>query len=76
MFQATSRPSLDFLHALPKTDLHVHLDGSLRLETVLELSKRFDTGYQWETVKMCVPSVRCRMIVKALWIICGFLTSL
>lgn len=25
--------------ALPKTDLHVHLDGSLRLETILELAK-------------------------------------
>src|SRR5882672_3223381 len=26
------------LHALPKTDLHCHLDGSLRLETMLELA--------------------------------------
>jgi adenosine deaminase len=26
--------------ALPKTDLHVHLDGSLRLETILELAKQ------------------------------------
>jgi len=26
------------LHALPKTDLHVHLDGSMRLETVIELA--------------------------------------
>jgi adenosine deaminase len=25
--------------ALPKTDLHVHLDGSLRLETILELAR-------------------------------------
>ncbi len=25
--------------ALPKTDLHVHLDGSLRLETILELGR-------------------------------------
>lgn len=25
--------------ALPKTDLHVHLDGSLRLETILDLAK-------------------------------------
>src|SRR5437870_8339204 len=27
----------DLLHALPKTDLHCHLDGSLRLRTMLEL---------------------------------------
>ncbi len=28
----------DAFVALPKTDLHVHLDGSLRLETILELA--------------------------------------
>jgi len=28
----------DFFHKLPKTDLHVHLDGSLRLNTILELA--------------------------------------
>ncbi len=32
--------SLDFLKKLPKTDLHVHLDGSLRLETIFELAKK------------------------------------
>jgi adenosine deaminase len=26
-------------HKLPKTDLHVHLDGSMRLETLLELAR-------------------------------------
>lgn len=29
----------DYLVALPKTDLHVHLDGSLRLPTLIELAK-------------------------------------
>ena len=29
--------TLDLLRALPKTDLHCHLDGSLRLQTILEL---------------------------------------
>jgi len=36
-------PSLvpfEVFKALPKTDLHVHLDGSLRLETILELAKQ------------------------------------
>ena len=28
----------DFLYRMPKTDLHVHLDGSLRLSTILELA--------------------------------------
>src|SRR4051812_17540095 len=30
----------EFLHALPKTDLHCHLDGSLRLRTMLELAEQ------------------------------------
>ena len=29
---------LEFFQQLPKTDLHVHLDGSLRLETILDLA--------------------------------------
>ncbi len=29
---------LEFFERLPKTDLHVHLDGSLRLSTILELA--------------------------------------
>ncbi len=28
-----------FIRAIPKTDLHVHLDGSLRLQTLIELSR-------------------------------------
>jgi len=28
----------ELLHKLPKTDLHCHLDGSLRLDTVLDLA--------------------------------------
>ena len=31
--------SLDVFRALPKTDLHVHLDGSLRLPTIFELAE-------------------------------------
>jgi adenosine deaminase len=30
----------ELLHRLPKTDLHCHLDGSLRLDTILELAHR------------------------------------
>jgi len=43
------RPGLDFLHALPKTDLHVHLDGSLRLSTVRELAERHGLGFDFQT---------------------------
>jgi adenosine deaminase len=31
---------IELIHALPKTDLHCHLDGSLRLDTVLDLAKK------------------------------------
>ena len=31
---------LEVIEKLPKTDLHVHLDGSLRLSTILELAER------------------------------------
>jgi adenosine deaminase len=31
--------TLEFLEKLPKTDLHCHLDGSLRLRTILELAE-------------------------------------
>ncbi len=34
--------SREFLHKLPKTDLHVHLDGSLRPKTIIELAKKND----------------------------------
>lgn len=31
--------SREFLMAIPKSDLHVHIDGSLRLKTIIELAK-------------------------------------
>lgn len=33
--------SFELLHKLPKTDLHCHLDGSLRLDTILELARKY-----------------------------------
>src|SRR6204780_4459182 len=38
--QPASAVSLELIEKLPKTDLHVHLDGSLRLATILELADR------------------------------------
>lgn len=37
-----TRVPLSVFESLPKTDLHVHLDGSLRLATILELAKEGD----------------------------------
>ncbi|UQA63565.1 adenosine deaminase [Polyangium aurulentum] len=33
---------LEFFQQLPKADLHVHLDGSLRLDTIIDLAKKHD----------------------------------
>ncbi len=30
----------EFIHKLPKTDLHVHLDGSVRVSTIIDLAKK------------------------------------
>lgn len=32
----------EYVKALPKTDLHVHLDGSIRLETLIDLAKEYN----------------------------------
>jgi adenosine deaminase len=37
---ATTEIPLELLQRLPKTDLHCHLDGSVRLDTVLELARK------------------------------------
>ena len=34
------KPTPAFLQRLPKTDLHVHLDGSMRLQTIIELAEQ------------------------------------
>src|SRR5215831_15124869 len=46
--------SYELLQQLPKTDLHCHLDGSLRLDTVIDLARKqgvklptFDRGELW-----------------------------
>ena len=35
----TQPPDADLIGKLPKTDVHVHLDGSLRLDTLIELAR-------------------------------------
>ena len=37
---ATTEIPLELLQRLPKTDLHCHLDGSLRLDTVIDLARK------------------------------------
>ncbi len=39
------------LQAMPKIDLHRHLEGSLRLETLLEIATEYKLGYPHRTVE-------------------------
>ncbi|MBI5548338.1 MAG: adenosine deaminase family protein [Deltaproteobacteria bacterium] len=39
--EKTPQITKDFLLALPKTDLHVHLDGSVRIPTLIELAREY-----------------------------------
>jgi adenosine deaminase len=41
----------DFIRRIPKTDLHVHLDGSLRVQTLIELAKEHSIKLPSETVE-------------------------
>lgn len=38
----TENITMDLIRKLPKTDLHVHLDGSIRLETILNLADKYN----------------------------------
>jgi adenosine deaminase len=43
--------SWELAKALPKTDLHCHLDGSVRVETILELAKEHNVKLPKDTVE-------------------------
>lgn len=49
------KPTADLLRRLPKTDLHLHLDGSLRLSTVLELARERKVDLPADTVEGLRP---------------------
>lgn len=59
----------DFMR-LPKTDLHVHLDGSIRLETILDLAQRQKVRLPAEDVEGLRPHVQvgegCKSLVEYL----------
>ncbi|HEX6694953.1 MAG TPA: adenosine deaminase [Longimicrobiales bacterium] len=57
------KPTRDLVRALPKTDLHVHLDGSLRPATMLELAKEYGVAMPASSADaladyMCVTDAR------------------
>lgn len=54
---AKSIPSRDTILKLPKTDLHCHLDGSLRVETLIELAEQQGIQLPGMTVESLKPHV-------------------
>jgi len=50
--------------ALPKTDLHCHLDGGLRLDTIMELIKKQGVAYPVDREKIKNMVVKDDMIFK------------
>lgn len=65
-----SRLTLADFQALPKTELHVHLDGSLRIETILDLAQAQGVRLPADTVEGLRPFVQvgedCKSLVDYL----------
>ena len=62
--------SLADIQCLPKTDLHVHLDGSLRIPTILALAEAQKVSLPGDTVESLTPFVEvgehCQSLVEYL----------
>ena len=41
--------SSEFIKAIPKTDLHLHLDGSLRIDTLIDLARQTGVALPGQT---------------------------
>ena len=62
--------TLEDLQRLPKTDLHVHLDGSLRIQTILDLAREQGVQLPGDSVEALRPFVEmgddCASLVEYL----------
>ena len=56
----------EFIEKLPKTDLHVHLDGSLRISTIFDLAKKQNVTLPADDEKDLKKFVCCRKDCKSL----------
>jgi adenosine deaminase len=67
---AMQKLTLEDIQRLPKTDLHVHLDGSLRIPTILELAAEQGVQLPGDTVETLRPYVEvgddCASLVEYL----------
>lgn len=53
------RLTFEAIQRLPKTDLHVHLDGSLRLETILDLARKDNIKLPSDTPEGLARAMHC-----------------
>lgn len=60
------KPSFELIKSLPKTDLHVHLDGSLRIETILQMADEQGVKLPAHTVDGLAPFVQVGDVCKSL----------
>ncbi|MCZ6806428.1 MAG: adenosine deaminase [Deltaproteobacteria bacterium] len=51
--------TLSYIEGLPKTDLHVHLDGSLRLSTMVELAGKQGVELPADTLEGLAKALHC-----------------
>ena len=62
--------TLQDIQRLPKTDLHVHLDGSLRIQTILELAEQQKVKLPADSIDKLRPFVQmgedCKSLVEYL----------
>jgi adenosine deaminase len=56
----------ELLHALPKTDLHCHLDGSMRLKTILELAEEQKIKLPADSVDGLAKAIHMGQVCKNL----------
>src|SRR5687768_5173114 len=61
-----SQITLEYLERLPKTDLHCHLDGSLRLRSILEMAEeqkvRLPAHDEDKLAKLIYPGESCKSL--------------
>ena len=58
--------SFELLKALPKTDLHCHLDGSMRLKTILELAEQQKVKLPADTEEGLAKAIHMGEVCKSL----------
>ena len=62
--------ALNTLKMMPKTDLHVHLDGSVRINTLIDLARKqnvtLPVSSPAELKKILVPGLHCKSLADYL----------